>query len=104
MPLTILVWVTVTFLTRPVDDGRLAAFYRKVRPGGLWGPVAAANPDVVCDGLTWARLGVWAAGCAAVFGVLFGLGKLVLGQADQAWPLLLLALAGGIVVARELRR
>ena len=104
VPLTILAWVTVTFLTRPVAGSRLDTFYRKVRPGGFWGPVATANPDVVCDGLTWARIGVWAAGCAAVFGVLFGLGKLVLGQAGQAWPLLLLAIAGGVVVARELRR
>jgi hypothetical protein len=47
---------------------------------------------------------VWAAGSAGVYGFLFGLGKLVLGETTAAWPLFLLAVAGGLVVARELRR
>jgi SSS family transporter len=104
VPVTIVVWLLVTFLTRPVDDGRLASFYRKVRPGGFWGPVARDNPDVRCDGFRWSRLGVWACGSAGVYGILFGLGKLVLGEPAQAVPLFLLAVAGGVVVARELRR
>jgi SSS family solute:Na+ symporter len=104
VPVSIIAWVTVTFLTRPVDGPRLEAFYRRVRPGGWWGPVARQAPDVVCDGVSRRLLGVWAAGCAAVFGLLFGLGKLVLGEPVAAVPLLVLAVAGGLVVARELRR
>jgi hypothetical protein len=94
----------VTLVTRPVSLERLTGFYAKVRPGGFWGPAAAARPDVQGDGLTLRRLGVWAAGCAGVYGLLFGIGKLVLGQTGPALPLGLLALAGGVVVARELRR
>ncbi len=103
VPVSIAVWLLATFMTRPVDDERLASFYRKVRPGGWWGPVAQANPDVECDGFRWSRLGVWAAGSAGVYGFLFGLGKLVLGEPSAAAPLFVLAVFGGVVVARELR-
>ncbi len=104
VPVTILTWVTVTFLTKPVSTERLTAFYRKVRPGGFWGPVARENTDVQCDGLSWSRVVVWAAGCAGVFGILFGLGKLLLGEPLAAAGLLSLALLGAVVVGWELRR
>ena len=104
VPVTILTWVIVTFSTRPVSDERLAGFYRKVRPGGFWGPVALSNPDVICDGLSWSRVGVWASGCAGVFGVLFGTGKLLLGEPLAATVLFSMALFGGLVIFRELRR
>jgi len=104
VPVTIVVWLVVTLTTRPVDRQRLAAFHRRVRPGGAWGPVAAAAPDVVSDGLGWHVLLAWAGGCTGVFGLLFGLGKLLLGEPAAAAVLLGLAVAGGAVVARELRR
>jgi len=104
VPVTILTWVLVTFLTRPVNTERLTSFYRKVRPGGFWGPVAASNEDVQCDGLSWQRVGVWAAGCSGVFGVLFGTGKLLLGEPLAATALFAVALLGGIVMAWELLR
>ena len=104
VPVTILVWVTVTFLTRPVDADQLAVFYRRVRPGGWWAPVSNRMPEVVADGLSWSVVRVWAAGCLGVFGFLFGVGKLVLAEAGAAVPLLVLAAAGGWVVVRELRR
>ncbi|MEZ4389242.1 MAG: sodium:solute symporter family protein [Candidatus Krumholzibacteriia bacterium] len=104
VPITILVWVTVTLLTRPEPPARLAAFYRKVRPGGAWGPVAAACPDVVCDGLSRRTLLAWLAGVAMVYGILFGLGKLLLGQPAAGLVLLAVAAAATVVVVRELRR
>lgn len=41
------IWLSVTFLTRPVDSDRLASFYKLVRPGGYgWNPVVKAiHPD-----------------------------------------------------------
>jgi len=104
VPVTIAVWLVVTFATRPVEDERLASFYKKVRPGGFWGPVARAHPEVICDGFRWSRLFVWACGSAGVYGLLFGLGKMLLGEPTQAAPLFLLAALGAVVVTRELRR
>jgi len=102
VPTSILLWLTVTFLTRPVTGERLQAFYRKVRPGGFWGPVAAAAPEVKCDGLTWRRMGAWLAGALGTYALLFGLGNLVLGFHMQALPLLAAAVLCGVVVGREL--
>jgi SSS family transporter len=103
VPVTMIAWIVVTLLTRPVHPDTLAGFYRRVRPGGAWGPVSAAHPEVVCDGLSWSRLGVWASGSVGVFGVLFGTGKLILGQPAAAAGLFALALAATVVVAREIR-
>src|SRR5207249_3356217 len=72
-------WLAVTFLTRPESEQILVAFYRRTRPSRAgWGPVAALAPDVrpSADGL--ANLVDWVAGCALVYGVLFGSGKLLL--------------------------
>ncbi len=104
VPVTICVWVAVTFMTRPVSMENLSSFYRKVRPGGMWGPVADANTDVVCDGFSWRRLGVWAAGSAGVYGILFGTGKIILQDFGSAWWLLAMAVFGAVVVIGELRR
>jgi len=103
VPLTIAVWLTVTLLTRPVEPDRLARFYRKVRPGGFWGPVARACPDVVGEGLSRRVFGVWISGVAGVYGLVFGIGKLVLGDGAEAIWLLAVALVGGLVVIREIR-
>ncbi|MFH2051396.1 MAG: sodium:solute symporter family protein [bacterium] len=104
VPVTILVWVVVTFSTSPVPRGHLEAFFRRVRPGGRWGPIAAACPDVQCDGLTRRVMVVWAAGVAGVFGFLFGLGKWMLGDLGAAVLLLGIAGTAAVVVARELGR
>ena len=89
VPVTIVVWLVVTFLTRPVDDGAAGLLLpqgpARAVSGGRW---PGHIPDVVCDGFRWSRLGVWAGGCAGVYGFLFGLGKLVLGEPAAAVPLL----------------
>jgi SSS family solute:Na+ symporter len=104
VPVTIMVWVTVTFLTRPVAPERLLSFYRTVRPGGFWGPISARCPDVIADGLSRARIGIWLAGVLAVYGLIFGLGKLLLGQPRPGLLLLALAAVCSVPIVRELWR
>ena len=104
VPVTIIAWLTATFITRPVDMAKLCDFRKRVRPGGAWGPVASLQPEVRSAGLAFATLRPWVAGVAMTYGLTFGIGKLLLGGgADAAW-LLGLAVAGGAVVAWELMR
>jgi len=44
---TTVVWLTGTFLTKPVKREHLLAFYRRVHPGGPgWRVIAAQIPEV----------------------------------------------------------
>ncbi len=104
--LTSLVWVAVTLRTRPEPPAHLLAFYRKIRPGGPgWGPVraAAALPREPLGGApgAFAHLGL---ALVAVYGSLFGLGRLLLGPRWEA-PLFLGAAALALAwLAWRLRR
>ncbi len=72
---TTVVWVAVTFLTKPDDETKLLAFYRKVHPGGAWGPIARL------DGrrykLQAAPFAGWALAVVMVLCLLFGLGRII---------------------------
>ena len=103
VPVTIAVWLTVTLRTRPVTPERLASFYRLVRPGGWWGPVARRAPEVVCDGLSRRTAGLWLAGTGGVYALTFGIGKLLLGSPVTGAALCLAAAAAGAVVWRGIR-
>jgi len=102
---TTVVWLAVTFLTRPEADATLVAFYRRTRPSRAgWGPVAALAPDVhpSADGL--ANLIDWVAGCVLVYGVLFGVGKLLLQETLAGLVLLVVAAVAGVIIYRDLSR
>ncbi|UCC49538.1 MAG: Na+:solute symporter [Gemmatimonadota bacterium] len=87
--LTIVAWVTATFLTSPERRETLEAFYRKVRPGGPgWRPLARAAPDVEPDRHLGLLLlaAVFAAGI--VYFTLPGIGLLIFGNyARSVWSL-----------------
>ena len=104
VPLTIVVWVSVTFLTRPVSTERLEAFVRLVRPGGWWSPVTRDWPEFRHDGLGPRTFVLWISGVALVYGLTFGIGQVLIGDPLRGAILLAAAAAGGVVVAGELRR
>jgi SSS family solute:Na+ symporter len=68
-------WLTVTFLTKPDDEEKLLAFYRKVRPGGFWGPVARRNGGAYK--LQAAPFAGWGLAVLMILFLLFGLGKVI---------------------------
>jgi len=98
-----LAWVTVTLLTRPVEMERLVAFYRKVRPYGVWGPVAARAGVAPVRGLGRQAIN-WLAATAMVFGLTFALGKFLLCEPMAGVLWLAPAVVGGVVIWREVRR
>jgi solute:Na+ symporter, SSS family len=103
--LTTVVWLAVTFLTAPESPETLVAFYRRTRPSRAgWGPVAARAPDVrpSTDGL--ANLLDWGAGCVLIYGILFGVGKLLLLEPVPGTLLLGVAAVAGWVIYHDLSR
>jgi solute:Na+ symporter, SSS family len=103
--ITTVVWLAVTFLTRPEPQDVLVAFYARCRPSAAgWGPIARLRPDITPshDGL--ANLLDWIAGCALIYGVLFGTGKLLLHEPAMGFALLAMGLLGGAVIYWDLSR
>jgi hypothetical protein len=82
---TTAVWIAATYLTPPVDEATLDAFYMKVRPAGPgWDRVrrrtgAPASPDSLPQSL----LG-WVLGLASIYSALFGTGAYLYGHWMQA--------------------
>ena len=90
--LTTVIWIAVTFLTRPEPEEKLVAFYRRVRPyAAFWGPAARVAGDVTPPASARRDLLSWVAGCGLIYGALLGLGKLLLGELSEAALYALLA-------------
>ncbi len=103
--ITTAVWLAVTFLTRPEKKDTLVNFYRRVRPSRSgWRPVAEMAPEVVSSGGGWFDALDWICGCALIYGALFGVGKLLLGEIGSGGGLLAMGAAGGAVIWFDLSR
>jgi len=98
--LTTVVWVVVTFLTKPTDTETLRRFYRKVRPAGRgWAKVVGPDEaDEPRDDLSLAFLG-WVFGCTFVYSGLFGTGALLYGQPLQGTVCLTVTVGAGLGLA-----
>lgn len=88
------VWLVVTWLTPPPPEGKLDAFYRRVRPNGWWGPVARRCPEVVIAHPGLRTVMAWVAGTGALCLAMFTMGKLVLGE----WGTAAACLAGSLLL------
>ena len=99
------VWVIVTFATKPENDAVLDGFYKRVRPGGRgWLPVSTrlgfGRERTPGGAMQWTN---WLAGVIAVYASLFGIGKLVFGDTVPAIITLLVAFVAFAWIARSFR-
>lgn len=81
--ITTLSWILVTMLTPPTGRSTLDAFYRRVRPSGRWGPVAAAHGTVKTDRRYGTRLLGWILGVLLIYSVLFLVAAILFGNATE---------------------
>jgi len=93
---TLVVWLVVTFVTKPEPMEKLQSFCRKVRPDGPgWGPVLAVTPGVRSDGTLGRSLLCAVLGTTVVWSTLPGIGAVIFGEYLRA----ALCLGGGAVAA-----
>lgn len=95
------VWIAVAFVTPSVRKENLEEFYRRVRPGGFWGPIKnklEIAPESLKTGVINSLLGVTA--CA---GFTFSIGKLLLNQLKIGFIIMLIACVSSIVLYKRLK-
>ena len=103
--ITTVVWLAVTFLTAPEAQDQLLRFYRRVRPAVTgWKPIARLAPDVPPTHDLWYQFRDWIAGCALIYGTLFGTGKVILKEYILGAVFLIVAFAAGLFIYRDLNR
>ncbi|MEA3392835.1 MAG: sodium:solute symporter family protein [Candidatus Marinimicrobia bacterium] len=102
---TTLVWVIVTFLTRPSDEKTLKKFYKKVHPGGLgWKKISTRMPEVKSD-TGFGRMFIsWGAGVLLIYSFLFGLGKVFFLEWWSAVIYFALAIISGVVIFFNMKK
>lgn len=102
---TTVCWLAVTFLTAPESKSTLISFYRLTRPSLFgWRRIAAQAPDVVPSRGGLSNLLDWICGCVLIYGILFGVGKLLLLEFRVGIALVLIGLAAGAVIYWDLSR
>jgi Na+/proline symporter len=103
--ITTAVWLAATYLTPPEPMETLVRFYEKVRPGGSgWRPVALRSSIGAVRGHLGVSLFDWFAGLGLVYGSLFGIGKVVLGDVAQGIAILAGAALCAMLIVRDLER
>ncbi|MFT4536713.1 MAG: SSS family solute:Na+ symporter [Saprospiraceae bacterium] len=86
----------VTFLTRPVDNDTLVAFYKKVQPKGWWGPIAAQVPEIITeDNETKNSWAGFILGVIFLNSLIFSGGHAILGSYTYALVLLIVGIGSG---------
>jgi hypothetical protein len=93
------VWVAVTFLTKPTSEDVLFSFYRKIHPGGLmWKKISSKIPDVESDSGLFILFINWLIGVILVYSILFGTGKLILGEFTESIIYLIVAIVSVSII------
>jgi len=76
---TTVVWLLVTFLTKPEPEATLAAFYARVHPAGPgWRRFGARGSAEL-----WRNGAMWVAGVVLVYSIMFATGALIFGDAHK---------------------
>ena len=110
--LTSIVWLAVTFLTRPEKDKTLFDFYKQTQPGGPgWEKIIikarAQGAALVTTNQKWSvPAGILATlvGCVTIYGALFSTGYWIYGYYTQASILTLLTLIATIALVKLWQR
>lgn len=100
-----LVWLVVTFLTKPEREEKLKSFYSRVHPGGAgWKRIAGLMPEVKGDsGYKYLFIN-WAAGCILVIFTLFGFGKIIFGELGKGFLFIAIGLVAGSIIYFSMKK
>ena len=97
VPIAILAWLSVTFLTKPEPTRTLEKFYKRVQPGGWWGPINK-NFNYELQPVTKGFFILWISGIMMIYGFTFGIGNLIFHNYSNAILLFGIASIGSFLI------
>lgn len=97
VPIAILAWLSVTFLTKPEPIKTLESFYKRVQPGGWWGPINE-NFNHELQPVSKGFFILWISGIMMIYGFTFGIGNLIFHNYGNAIVLFGIASIGSFLV------
>ncbi|HGY55168.1 MAG TPA: sodium:proline symporter [Caldithrix abyssi] len=102
---TTLVWLAVTYLTRPVDEEKLITFFKRTHPGGPgWAAIQKLAPEVKGDSGFGGLFMDWAMGIILVYAFLFGFGQIILAEYLSGLLIIAVGLGAGAVIYWDLKK
>ncbi|MFC1889350.1 sodium:solute symporter family protein [Thermodesulfobacteriota bacterium] len=96
--LSAVVWISVTFLTPPVEEKKLVEFVNRIRPGSPGWNYIYRKHGIESSGYLKGAVLNWVLGLVTLFGINFGIGNLVLRRPVAGLLLLALAAAAFTVI------
>ncbi len=103
VPVSIIFWLIVTFITKPEPEEKLLMFYKKIRPWGWWGEIAKMSPEVDRSRFI-PQLINWFFGVAFILFGMIGIGKLLLGATFLGAVMILVSFLSGVSIYIRLKR
>lgn len=113
VPFSTVVWVVVTFITKPVSTETLTKFYSKVKPSKIGWMLIAAEIKEESDDTNRQQTYVetrtpalvnWIVGVIFIYTFLFSIGKLLLGFTAIGLSFLSIAIISGYIMYKNLPR
>ncbi len=102
---TTIIWLAVTFVTKPVHDKTLARFYHVIHPGGPgWKAYRSKFPEVQPDTRYGKQLINWICGIVSIYAVMNGTGSIIFHEYIRGAAALFLAFISGFVIYLNLRK
>lgn len=103
IPVSIVSWLLVTYLTEPEPKETLFKFYNRVRPWGFWGPVREMDPFIIPPSFSPVVIN-WLLGVCFIFFAMVGIGKLLFGYLTVGSILISISAFSAILIYIRLKR
>lgn len=99
--ITTVVWLIVTYATRPTENEKLVSFYNKIKPYSPgWSTVIQKNGLSITNDRFGSKLLAIVLGVVLVYGSLFGVGYMIYGETLYSFIALFSATLAGITLYR----
>ncbi|MBU1098047.1 MAG: Na+:solute symporter [Bacteroidetes bacterium] len=102
---TTVVWLVVTFLTKPVEESKLIEFYKRTYPGGKgWKRISDKIQNMNNEESFGRLFLIWILGVVVVYSFLFGIGQIIFHEYFLGFIILLIGIIAAFIIYLDLNK